>query len=114
MTLPATRTLRLEGDLDFANTLGPLSVGRSDPTSEIGRDGAAWATRTPEGPATLLVQRGEAAALSLQAWGDGAEWVLQHAPDLLGLTDEPPSPDDFPAPIRRLAMSRPGIRFARG
>ncbi|MCP5057752.1 MAG: DNA-3-methyladenine glycosylase 2 family protein [bacterium] len=114
MTAPATRTLLFEGDLDFANTLGPLTIGRSDPTCAIGRDGAVRATRTPVGPATLLVQRKEETTLSLEAWGDGAEWVLEHARDLLGLNDEPPSPDDFPQPIRRLAKRRPGIRFARG
>ena len=62
----------------------------------IGDDEAWRATRTPDGPATLHVamDRSSAAVLAT-AWGPGAAWALERAPDLAGMTttteDSPPS-----------------------
>ncbi len=91
-----------------------MTAGRGDPTTAIGPAGVARATRTPEGPGTLLVMREGDATLACRAWGPGGAWLLEQAPDLLGLGDELPPPDAFPEPIRRLARHRPGIRFAKG
>lgn len=66
--------------------------GAGDPTwqSEPGR----WwrGVRTPEGTATLSASEpGADGVVRCRAWGDGAEWVLHHAPALLGALDVAPA-----------------------
>ena len=48
---------------------------------------AWWATTTPEGPATLQLQRSDPETITSKAWGSGAEWVSNKIPDLLGQSD---------------------------
>jgi 3-methyladenine DNA glycosylase/8-oxoguanine DNA glycosylase len=45
------------------------------------------ASRTPEGPATLALSFADG-WLSGQAWGPGAQWALDAAPALVGLTED--------------------------
>ncbi len=63
--------------------------GRSDPTLRTDERGRIWrGTRTPDGPATLAVAaRPQLGEVHLEAWGPGAEWALEQAPDLLGAKD---------------------------
>ncbi|HYN48091.1 MAG TPA: hypothetical protein VER83_04445, partial [Candidatus Nanopelagicales bacterium] len=63
--------------------------GPGDPTLRFSRDGSAWrTTRTPEGPATLrLVAEGD--GIRAQAWGPGADWAIEQAPELVGADDNP-------------------------
>jgi len=49
-------------------------------------DGVWRATRTPAGPATLHL-RGGGDRVEVEAWGDGAEWAVEHAPELVGADD---------------------------
>jgi len=109
-----TRTISLDGPLDLRGTLAPLWRGRGDPTMRIGPDGVWRATRTPDGPATLhLAQRGEAveAVVEAEAWGEGAEWSLDHAGELVGACDDPAAfVTDHPL-LRDLARHHPGLRF---
>jgi 3-methyladenine DNA glycosylase/8-oxoguanine DNA glycosylase len=79
---------RPNGPFDLALTLGRLRSGPFDPTVRIDAQGAYWrATRTPEGPATSRVVRLPSGDVQVQAWGDGAEWVIASAPELLGARD---------------------------
>lgn len=102
-----------ERPLDPWLTLGPLARGGpGDPSVHI--DGAEiWrATRTPAGIATQrLRQRGE--AIEVEAWGPGADWLLEHAPVLLGDGDDD---RDF-APthpiLRELHRQHAGLRMLR-
>jgi 3-methyladenine DNA glycosylase/8-oxoguanine DNA glycosylase len=57
-------------------------------------DGSTWrTTRSPDGPATLrLVAVGE--GIRAQAWGPGAGWAIEQAPELVGADDDP---SDFAA-----------------
>lgn len=49
-----------------------------------------WAAHTPQGPATLLVElRGADKPPTLAVWGEGAEWMAQQAPKVLGAADDP-------------------------
>ncbi|MFI7403238.1 DNA-3-methyladenine glycosylase family protein [Streptomyces sp. NPDC049541] len=102
-----------DGPLDLGLVLGPLRRGGGDPTFRAMPDGSVWrASLTPGGPGTLRVSvcggevRGE-------AWGPGAEWLLEQLPELLGGADEP---DAF-VPRHRLvahtAHRRPGLRLTR-
>ena len=63
--------------------------GGADPTFRVDEHGRVWrGTRTPEGPATLLIHPldhdGEVRA---EAWGEGAGWALESVPALLGAND---------------------------
>jgi len=110
------RRFVLSPPADVRLTLGIHRHGVGDPTIRFSRDGSTWrASRTPEGPATLrLVREGE--AIRALAWGPGARWALDQAPELLGADDEP---GDL-APLVRgstllgdLLRRFPGIRVGR-
>ncbi|MDX3854789.1 DNA-3-methyladenine glycosylase 2 family protein [Streptomyces sp. AK02-01A] len=101
------------GPYDLGLVLGPLRRGPGDPTFRAGSDGSVWRTaRTPAGPGTLrVVARG--GAVEAEAWGAGAEWMLEQLPELLGESDEP---EAF-TPRHRLFVTvlrhRPGLRLCR-
>ena len=55
----------------------------------IGPNGSFWSTRTPLGTGTLYLNRPTGATtVDGEAWGDGAEWLLEQMPALLGLHDD--------------------------
>jgi len=81
----ATRTISCAAPVDLRLTLGPLhSAGGL--TMRFAGDGVWRATRTPAGPATLHL-RGGGDRVEVEAWGDGAEWAVEHAPELVGADD---------------------------
>jgi 3-methyladenine DNA glycosylase/8-oxoguanine DNA glycosylase len=81
-------------------TLRMLRRGSGDPTYRVeygpddGPVNAVWRTAlTPEGPATLRARvgrgpGGEDGEVELDAWGDGAQWLVKQAPALLGAEDD--------------------------
>ncbi len=76
-------------------------------------DGSVWrASRTPGGVGTLRIAlRG--AAVRAEAWGPGAEWLLERVPALLGALDDPSA---FVPRHRVVALARhrrPGLRLTR-
>ncbi|MFD4765203.1 DNA-3-methyladenine glycosylase family protein [Streptomyces niveus] len=99
--------------LDLGLVLGPLRRGPADPTFRTGPDGSAVrASRTPAGPGTLRV-RADHDGVRADAWGPGADWLLERLPELLGAADDP---DAFVPRHRLLAASarrRPGLRLCR-
>ncbi|MFB7597965.1 DNA-3-methyladenine glycosylase family protein [Streptomyces sp. NPDC056160] len=107
------RTWVPDGPLDLGLVLGPLRRGPADPTFRAMPDGSVWrASRTPLGPGTLRVcaRGGEVRG---QAWGPGAEWLLERLPELLGAADDPAA---FTPRHRLLALTRhrrPGLRLTR-
>ena len=107
-----TRTVALDGPLDLARTLGPLSRGPGDRTIQLGPGRAALAFRTPDGDGTIaLVQRDR--TLQCEAWGPGADRLLDGAPELVGATTPDTIPDGPSPLIRELAHRFPGIRSTR-
>lgn len=80
------RTFRPPHPVDLRLTLSPVRRGRIDPTMRIGLDGAWRATRTPQGPATTHITS-DGTDITVEAWGPGAEWALDAAPQLVGATD---------------------------
>ncbi|MEU7697159.1 DNA-3-methyladenine glycosylase 2 family protein [Streptomyces sp. NPDC039028] len=79
---------------DLARTLRVLRRGAGDPTCRAAGDGSWWRTSlTPDGPATLKVvddHDPDAGRRILgEAWGPGADWVLERLPALLGAHDDP-------------------------
>lgn len=99
--------------LDLVGTLSPHRRGARDPAFRVERDGSVWrASYTPEGPGTLRL-RWCGDVVEAAAWGDGAEWLLDGVPALLGAGD---APGDFEARhdiVRELVLRRPGLRIGR-
>lgn len=105
------RTFRCE-PLDLGTTLRPLQHGRYDPMLRLARNEAWRATRTPEGPATehFRVLGGR---VEVEGWGQGADWVLEHAPELVGCADDDSDfQPDHPG-VRELHRVNPGLRIPR-
>ncbi|MEU8715473.1 MULTISPECIES: DNA-3-methyladenine glycosylase 2 family protein [unclassified Streptomyces] len=107
------RIWKPEGDPDLGLVLGPLRRGPGDPTFRATPDGSVWrASLTPAGPGTLRVAAygGEVRG---EAWGAGAEWLLERLPELLGSADDP----SLFVPRHRVLASarhrRPGLRLTR-
>ncbi|MFJ6797892.1 DNA-3-methyladenine glycosylase family protein [Streptomyces sp. NPDC091268] len=109
----SARTWAPDGPLDLGITLGPLRRGPGDPTFRTTPDGSIWrGTRTPAGPATLRVAA-RGATVHAEAWGPGADWILDALPALLGAGDDPAA---FVPRHRLLHAShrrRPGLRLTR-
>ncbi|MFJ7302196.1 DNA-3-methyladenine glycosylase family protein [Streptomyces sp. NPDC099088] len=107
------RTWDPEGPLDLGLVLGPLRRGPGDPTFRTTPDGSVWRVcRTPAGPGTLRVTLRDGTARG-EAWGPGADWLLDRLPELLGAADDP---DAFEPRHHLLAVirhRRPGLRLLR-
>ncbi len=108
-TDPPSRRLRLSRPLDLRLTLAPTRIGRGDPCTHVRADEAVRATRTPIGPAALHLQV-RADQLTAQAWGDGAEWALEHVPLLVGGADTDDWVSHNPL-IADLQRRMPGLRI---
>jgi 3-methyladenine DNA glycosylase/8-oxoguanine DNA glycosylase len=66
-----------------------LRRGGGDPTFRYDDDGSLWrGIRTPQGPATLRLRQSGDGTVHASAWGDGAEWVLDSVPAMLGAGDD--------------------------
>jgi 3-methyladenine DNA glycosylase/8-oxoguanine DNA glycosylase len=99
--------------VDVLSTLGPLRRGTGDPAHRVDAAGRFWsACRTPVGDGTLsLTARGP--QVSAQAWGAGADWLLERLPTLLGGSDDWSALDVSSVPVlARTQRARPGLRLA--
>jgi len=102
------RTLRLDGPLDLRATVNAKFIGEPG-----GRHQQAWrVTRTPEGLASLKITTGNDEVTG-EAWGPGANWVLDGLPELLGLHDDPRAFDPKHEIVARLHRRFPGFRISR-
>ena len=73
--------------VDLRRMLGPLRRGPSDPAMRIGADGVWRATRTPEGPATMLIRaRASRGEVTMRA-GSGRGVGDRSLPRLVGAED---------------------------
>ena len=96
---PLERRFAPSFPVDVRLTLAIHRRGPGDPALRFSSDGSAWrASRTPEGPATLrLMGDGDTSgSIRVQAWGPGASWAIDQAPELLGADDDP---GDFAARV---------------
>lgn len=106
------RTFSLDPPPHLVQTLGHLNGGTGHPTRRPTRTEAWRASRTPLGPATLHL-RVSGTRVSARAWGPGAEWALDQAPELLGSHDEPDAVPVHHPLIRELRGRFLGMRMAR-
>jgi len=88
---PAARLWRPAWPCAVATILSSIRRGSGDPTYRTDESGALWRScRTPAGPVTLRVRaRAPLAEVEAQAWGAGADWILDRLPRLLGAADDP-------------------------
>ncbi|WP_151774533.1 DNA-3-methyladenine glycosylase family protein [Streptomyces abyssomicinicus] len=103
------------GPVDLPLVLGVLRRGAGDPSFRMTQDGAVWrATRTPLGPGTVRVSaRTALGTVRGEAWGPGAQWLLDGLPGLVGMEDDPSA---FVPRHRLLALTArrvPGLRLTR-
>lgn len=108
-----TRTWVPGVPLDLGLVLGPLRRGPGDPTFRAASDGSVWrASRTPDGPGTLRVALRDGVVRG-EAWGPGAEWLLEHLPGLLGADDDPEAFEPRHRVVALARHRRPGLRLTR-
>lgn len=73
--------------------------------------GEVWrATRTPAGPASIHFRR-DGDEIAVSAWGPGGEWLLDRAPQLVGMDDIPSDFQPHHPVIRDAHRRHPGLRF---
>jgi 3-methyladenine DNA glycosylase/8-oxoguanine DNA glycosylase len=108
------REWRAPFPLDLRLTLSPHYRGPGDPAYRIDEAGTVWRTSlTPDGPGTIRIVPG-AGPVTAQAWGPGADWLLDGLPALLGAGDDPSGFDPAAHPVLRDAARRhPGFRIGR-
>jgi len=102
-------SFELSRPLDLRLTLAPLGFG-----PWLRHDGAALvrATRTPEGPATMRIERSNG-SVQVQAWGSGAEWTVVNAPAICGEADDDSGFVPAHPLLKQLHRQIRGIRMPR-
>ena len=102
------------GETDLLSTLGALAVLPGDPTVRLRPGRFERATATPDGPGAITVTWGaEPGTASVETVGDGARWLAERAPGLLGARDDPRGFDPAPGPLRQLWKRHRHDRIAR-
>jgi 3-methyladenine DNA glycosylase/8-oxoguanine DNA glycosylase len=84
----ASASFPLSFPLDLGLTLGALRRGAWDPTIRVEENHVWRAARTPDGPAALHL-RLAGTTLFADAWGAGADWMIERVPQLAGFDDQP-------------------------
>lgn len=97
--------------LDLAAVLGPLSRGRGS-LNFRGDRGVWWlAANTPSGEGTLALLRRPDGVVEADAWGPGAEFLLDGVPALLGAEDDDTGFVAHHAVVARARHDAPGLRL---
>lgn len=108
----ARRTIRVPFAVELGPSLAPLRVGRHDPGMRLSSRAVVRASRTPEGPVTVKAEH-TGDTIVVDAWGDGSQWALEHAPGLLGCLDDRHGFDPPDGTVRRIQRDAPGLRMPR-
>lgn len=85
----ASATFDPQRPVSLAKSLSVLRRGLGDPTIRLDPQEAWLAFATPTGDASLRIRKSSLnSAAIFDAWGAGSQWALDHAPDLLGRSDD--------------------------
>jgi 3-methyladenine DNA glycosylase/8-oxoguanine DNA glycosylase len=99
-------------EVDLAATFFPMRRGTGDPTTTI-RPGEVWrASRTPGGAVTARFAA-EGDGVRVMAWGDGADWLVERAPDWLGMADWSDAFGPSPGVVAEAWRRNRGLRIPR-
>jgi 3-methyladenine DNA glycosylase/8-oxoguanine DNA glycosylase len=107
-----TRHVRTASTIDLPETLRPLRRGTNDPTMRIRGPVVERASRTPQGPVAVRLAPA-ADGVDAEAWGPGAEWLLDRAPAWCGALDDDASFDPPGGRLRELWRRHRGLRIPR-
>jgi hypothetical protein len=104
--------------LDVRLTLSVYRHGGGDPAYRVDPAGAVWRTSlTPEGPGTLRITSGSqlpgGTLVAAQAWGPGANWLLDTLPAQLGAYDDVSGFTVCHPAVGELVLRHPGLRIGR-
>lgn len=109
---PVVRDWRPGRPLDLRATAGPLRHG-TDPSWARVAGGFAKASLTPDGPGVQVVTAAPGGGeVRLAAFGEGAAWLAENLPRLLGHGDDDAGFEP-PEPLREVRRRHPGIRVPR-
>lgn len=78
-----TRTIEVPPLLRVRSTIAGAKTARATPTGEIW-----WSTETPAGDGTAHIVPLSDTRVAAEAWGPGADWLLDRTPGLLGCEDD--------------------------
>ena len=86
-----SRSWRPAWPCPVAMNLAPYRHGGGDPTfARLSDSSFAMARHTPEGTGSIrIAPRTADGVVDAEAWGSGAEWLLERLPRLLGADDDP-------------------------
>jgi 3-methyladenine DNA glycosylase/8-oxoguanine DNA glycosylase len=102
------------GGVDHHQTLRHLAMLPGDPTVRLSANRLERATVTPAGAGTLIATWNPAIdEVIVQCHGAGAQWLMERAPGLLGLDDNPVGFAPTTEPLRTLAARHAGDRVMR-
>jgi 3-methyladenine DNA glycosylase/8-oxoguanine DNA glycosylase len=107
------RTIKLDRPFDLFPVLGPLRRGSGDPTTRLAAGAFERASMTPDGPATISL-RVVGLEVEAEAWGAGADRLLDSLPAFLGLDDDDAGfePGHHPV-VADLARRHGAVRLGR-
>jgi 3-methyladenine DNA glycosylase/8-oxoguanine DNA glycosylase len=101
------------GEVDVVSTVRPLTALAGDPTVRLRPGRFERATLTPDGPGALSAVLDDDGAVRVQAHGDGARWLLDRAPALLGPADDAAGFRPDAPPLHDLWRRHRGDRVGR-
>lgn len=105
------RSFRTPLPVQLRQSLGPLWIGRLDPTMRLTTDEVVLARRNADGPATLALKVLPDGTLDAGAWGPGAQQALEDAPALVGAGDDLTGFAPEHPFVRRAHHRSPGLRI---
>jgi 3-methyladenine DNA glycosylase/8-oxoguanine DNA glycosylase len=105
--------LSMERPPNLPQTLAHARMGNGDPCLKLVAGDVWRATRTPLGPATERVRLASDGTVVVEAWGPGAEWLIERAPELCGAHDNPDGFRPDQPVVRDLVHRHPGLRIGR-
>ena len=89
-----------------------IQHGPGDPTTRV-NEAEAWRTaRTPDGPGTIALRRGDD-GITAEAFGPGGNWLLDRAGQLVGAEDDPAALLPLHDVVAVAAQRFPGLRLPR-
>lgn len=112
------------GAIDLDATLQVLRMLPGDPTLRLAPGRLERATHTPDGPGSIVVTwspggstadggTADVGNADVRTHGPGAGWLADHAPELLGVGDDPVGFDPSHPPLRALWRRHLGLRIPR-
>jgi 3-methyladenine DNA glycosylase/8-oxoguanine DNA glycosylase len=101
------------GGIDLRATMATIGTYSRDPTTRWTSNSFAKAVLTPTGSGTMRLTWDAAGTTIAEAWGEGAEWLLDRSPRWVGLHDDLTGfdPDLHPG-ISEWWRRHPGLRLA--